>query len=329
MTASPVTPEQVASSAAWIVGQQDPSGAIPWSTEQHLDPWDHVQSAMGLAAAGRITEAERAYAWSRENQQPDGSWAARYLAGAVDDDHLDTNFVAYLATGVWHHWLVTGDRAFVERMWPAVDAALACVLTCAQPGGAIAWTRGTDEVLVAGNGSIHLSLRCGAALAGLVGARRPAWDEAARAIREVFATSPDGFTPKPHSMDWYYPVLGGALTGDAAEARIKEGWDTFVVDGFGIRCVTPNPWVTGAETCELALALDAIGRTDDARTQLAAMQHLRDDDGSYWTGLVVDDRQLWPVEHTTWTAATVILAHDALTRGSGGSGIFRGDGLPA
>jgi hypothetical protein len=42
------------------------------------------------------------------------------------------------------------------------------------------------------------------------------------------------------------------------------------------------------------------------------MQHLRDDDGSYWTGLVFDEGVRWPVERTTWTAAAVVLAVDAL-----------------
>ena len=57
-------------------------------------------------------------------------------------------------------------------------------------------------------------------------------------------------------MDWYYPILGGALRGAQASARIAERWDEFVVDGLGIRCVDDRPWVTGAETCELVMALE-------------------------------------------------------------------------
>jgi hypothetical protein len=113
-------------------------------------------------------------------------------------------------------------------------------------------------------------------------------------------------------MDWYYPVLAGALTGTAAEERLTAGWDTFVVPGLGVRCVADRPWVTGAETCELALALAAAGRRDDATEQLAAMQHLRAADGSYWTGLVYADDARWPEERTTWTAAAVVLAADAI-----------------
>jgi hypothetical protein len=62
--------------------------------------------------------------------------------------------------------------------------------------------------------------------------------------------------------------------------------------------------------------------------QLAAMQHLRDPDGSYWTGLQYSDGVRWPVERTTWTAAAMILAVDALSGATGGSGIFREAGAP-
>jgi hypothetical protein len=52
------------------------------------------------------------------------------------------------------------------------------------------------------------------------------------------------------------------------------------------------------------------------------MQHLRHDDGSYWTGLVHTDGKRWPVERTTWTAAAVVLAADALAGASGGARLF-------
>ena len=107
-------------------------------------------------------------------------------------------------------------------------------------------------------------------------------------------------------MDWYYPILGGALRGPDAAARIKQRWDNFVVEGLGIRCVDDRPWVTGAETCELVLALEAMGQHSVAHSQFAAMQHLREHDGSYWTGLVFADGKRWPEERTTWTGAAEI-----------------------
>jgi hypothetical protein len=52
------------------------------------------------------------------------------------------------------------------------------------------------------------------------------------------------------------------------------------------------------------------------------MQHLRADDGSYWTGFVYPDDARWPVERTTWTAAAVVLAADALAGASPAAGLF-------
>jgi hypothetical protein len=56
--------------------------------------------------------------------------------------------------------------------------------------------------------------------------------------------------------------------------------------------------------------------------QLAAMQHLRDDEGAYWTGLVFADGVRWPVERTTWTAAAVVLAADAISGATPAAGLF-------
>jgi hypothetical protein len=129
-------------------------------------------------------------------------------------------------------------------------------------------------------------------------------------------------------MDWYYPVLGGAVRGDAGRELVDARWDDFVVPGLGILCVDTNPWVTGAETCELALALDALGDRPRAAALVRDMQHLRACDGSYWTGYVYPDRLNWPVEHTTYTAAAVVLAVDALSHSTPGGDIFRGASLP-
>ena len=59
------------------------------------------------------------------------------------------------------------------------------------------------------------------------------------------------------SMDWYYPVLCGAVTGGEARRRIDKFWDKFVVPDWGVRCVSDRPWVTMAETSELVLTLAA------------------------------------------------------------------------
>ncbi len=92
--------------------------------------------------------------------------------------------------------------------------------------------------------------------------------------------------------------------------------------GLGIHCVDDHPWVTGAETCELALALIRLGRREEAARLVADMQHLRDEDGSYHTGFVYTDGLRWPIERSSWTGAAVVLAVDALTPGSPSARVF-------
>jgi hypothetical protein len=143
----------------------------------------------------------------------------------------------------------------------------------------------------------------------------------------VIAEHPEAFADRSRwSMDWYYPVLGGGVRGPDGADRLAERWDEFVIPGRGIRCVADRPWVTGAETCELALALHALGEDVAAAEQVAAMQHLRDDDGGYWTGLQVDEDVRWPAERSTWTGAAVILAADAVAAATGGADVFRDQG---
>ena len=77
----------------------------------------------------------------KNNQLPNGSWLAAYKDGVVEDGtRAESNFVAYIATGVWHYYLVTGDQAFLEEMWPTVRAAIEFVLRLQGPMGQIYWS---------------------------------------------------------------------------------------------------------------------------------------------------------------------------------------------
>ena len=332
-----LTQAQVEQTAASIAAMQEPSGAIPWTVGEHTDVWNHIESAMALMVGGQRRAASRAYEWVRTTQRPDGSWPLKIVAGEIEDHSGETNMSAYVAVGVWHHWLVAGDRGFVRRMWPTVRRALDFVVSRQLPWGGIAWSqewhdgapsRVNDDALLAGSSSIYQSLRAGLAIADLVGEQQPDWELAGGRLGHALREHRDLFLDKSEfSMDWYYPVLGGAVRGEAARELIDLRWDTFVEPGIGIRCVSTNPWATGAETCELALALDAIGDRGRALQLLTDMQHLRTEDGKYFTGYVWPEAVNWPAEHTTYTAAAVILAVDALSDHSGGAGIMRGTSL--
>ena len=323
-----LTGEQVRATVGWIAAQQDASGALPWFRSGQLDPWDSVEAAMALDVGGEHARAAGAYRWLAGRQRDDGSWAAEYRDGAESAPATESNHAGYLAVGAWHTWLATGDERLVADLWPAVRRGLDLVVRMQLAGGAVSWALrpdGTpdDTVLLTGNASLFQALRCGIALAALGNESQPDWELAVTDLGDALRERPESFADRSrYSMDWYYPVLGGALTGAAAQERLDAAWDMFVVPGLGARCVSDHPWVTGAETCELALALAAAGRRDDAVEQFAAMQHLRDADGSYFTGFVYPDDAIWPVERTTWTAGAVVLAADALSGASLAAGLF-------
>ena len=333
-----LSPQQVQATADSIVELQQPSGKIPWFPGGHADPWNHVECAMGLIVAGRRDEACRAYDWLASTQLEDGSWFSYYLDDGIEDPRRDTNVSTYVAVGAWHHWRVTGDVGFLEELFPMVDRAIGFALRLQQPGGEILWSREPDDLrpadyaLLTGSSSVLLSLRCAVAITEVLGIERPEWYIAAVRLAEAIAWREDSaFADKSRwAMDWYYPVLGGALVGERAVARIDERWQQFVMPGFGVRCVSTNEWVTASETAECVIALDAVGRRDAARRLLTWVQYLREPDGSYWTGCVHPEEIHFPGgEKTSYTAGAMILAWDALAGSSAAAGMFRGEGLPA
>ena len=214
-------------------------------------------------------------------------------------------------------------------MWPTVERALEFVLSLRRDDGVPLWAiepdaRPWDYALLTGTSSIQHALRCGARLGESVGEHRPDWIAAADRMASAVRDRPDAFEPKTRwAMDWYYPVLTGVLTGEAAKARLAEGWDTFAMEGLGIRCVSDEPWITASETAECALAYAAIGDTATATDLLQWTRTHRRDDGSYWTGIVYPEPVLFPFdEHTSYTAAAVVLAVDAITRATPASDLF-------
>ena len=332
-----VTGDELRATVDAIAATQQRDGNIPWTAGDHTDPWNLVEAAMALDVGGRHADAERAYDWLRSMQRPDGCWHAYYVGRAVKDQALDTNVTCYAANGVWHHYLSTGDTGFLEEFWTVVERAVDFALSHQAETGQIAW-RGDDPgdgALLTGSSSIHASLRCAIAIAERLGHERPDWELSLGSLAIAVAHRPDAFLDKARwAMDWYYPILGGVLRGHAAHARVAAFWDRFVVEGRGVRCVSDRPWVTAAETCELVMALDAIGLEDQARELFTWVQFLRADGGGYWTGANFDGGrfaepgELFPVEQPTWNSAAVVLAANALGGAGPTAGLFRGEGLP-
>lgn len=324
-----ITAAQVAETAGAIAEWQLPSGMVPWVPGGHSDPWNHVEAAMALAVGGFRSEAERAFEWLVSVQRPDGAWHQYYLPDRVEQDKLDANVCAYVAAGVWHHWLLFGDRGFVEALWPVVEKAIDFVLELQTPRGEILWARHADGTpwsfaLLTGSSSICHSLRCAIATAELLGHERPDWELSAARLAHVIANEPDAFSPKHRwAMDWYYPVLAGVIDGEAGRERLDSRWATFMMEGRGVRCVSDRPWITVAETCECAMALLVVDEPDRAHELFRWAQQFRVESGRYWTGTVYPDEARFPSdEQSTYTAAAVVLAADALSNSTPAAALF-------
>jgi hypothetical protein len=317
----------------FILGVQQPSGEIPWFENGYTDPWDHIEAAMGLTIGGEYTAAKLAYEWLASVQLEDGSWWASYRGDEIDNSkRRETNFIAYIATGVWHHFLITEDREFLQALWPTVYKAISFVLSLQTEHGEIHWAVDGDgqpkrDALVTGCSSIYKSLECAHNIAATLGEDRAHWLLARHKLGRALRHKPERFdrtweSKERYSMDWFYPILAGVLPEAEGRARLAARWDEFVEPGLGCRCVSDEPWATVAESCELVMALLAAGDHARAVEVYSWLHQWRAGDGAYWTGYQWVEDLLWPEEKPTWTAGAILLAADALTEHTAASSLF-------
>jgi GH15 family glucan-1,4-alpha-glucosidase len=299
---------------------------MPWFTGGHLDPWDHIEALMGLVIGGEYARAQRGFRWLAHTQLQDGSWWARYTFDEqgrtlATEERRETNYVAYVATGLWHYFRVTGDRTFTAELFPVVEKAIAFVLDLQRPEGDIDWAvdaRGSAQAdaLRTGCSSIYKSLECACLLARELDQPWAPWWSARARLGEALREKPERFdrtweSKARFSMDWFYPVLAGVFPPEQGARLLASRWQAFVEPGLGCRCVVEEPWVTVAESCELVLALLATGERERAGQLLAWLYQWQDQDGAWWTGYQFVEDLLWPDEKPTWTAGAVLLALDA------------------
>ncbi len=317
----------------YLLGTQLPSGCIPWFAGGKADPWDHVEAAMGLTIGGELAAARRAYQWLAEEQLADGSWWSHYQDGEPRErHHRETHQSAYVAVGVWHYFLVTGERAFLREFFPIISAAIDFVLRHQAPSGEIYWAvneagESQKDALVTACASVYKSLECALLIADTLGQPRPDWASARARLGQCLRHQPQCFdrtweSKARFSMDWFYPIIAGLYSPPAARARLEKKWSLFVENQQGCRCVSDQPWVTVAESCELTLALLAAGEHAKAVTLFSWLHQWLDEDGGYWTGYNFRDGVIWPREKTTWTLGAVLLAADALTEHTAAAQLF-------
>ncbi len=307
--------EEIGATSESILKCQLPSGLILWFQGGHADPWNHVECAMALDVTGHRSAAERAYEFLAKNQLPGGGWHRYYTACGVEERVQDANCAAHISQGLWQHYLLGQDLGFLKAFWPVLKRAMGFVLNLQRPGGEVIWARHADGVpwtfaLLASSSSIYSSLLAAVAIAETLERPCHKWRLGAERLKEAICLRPKAFSPRDRwAMDWYYPVLCGAVNGSQARRRMLEGAESFVIEGWGIRCVSDKNWVTPAETAEAAMAFLKTGMADEAFHLLKWSQRLRDSQGRYWTGITLPDKVHFPAdEKATYSAAAQLLA---------------------
>jgi len=332
--------------AAMIAKLQYASGEIPWHEGGKTDPWDLVESAMGLNIGGFFSEADLAFEWMVKNQNDNGSWFSSYINGAPQDRTMESNMAAYIATGVFQTWLIrhnmqqkpdsrnnqrhpakgeyqadSGNKGdlFLKKMWPSVQRGIDFALSLQTDRGEIYWAKSPEGkvdpmALLTGSSSIYMSLKCALSIAQLLGIRVARWEVAFEKLGSTIKNNIHiyNISKSRFSMYWFYPVLSGALTGEAAAQRVEKYWKKYVVEGQGVRCVADRPWITMAETSEFVLALAAMGKMKLAKIVFSWIQERTFDDGTFWCGYTFPDMVIWPEEKISWTNGVVLMAADAL-----------------
>ncbi len=316
----------VHSQADFIISQQLSSGAIPWYRGAITDPWDHVECAIALDFAGRSDEAVKAYRWSHDTQNPDGSWYSSYPQIKPEDRTRDANFASYIATGMWFHYLAAKEAGFLRQMWPMVENALEFALSLQQPTGEVYWAvsptgQSWPGAILTSSSCIWHSINNGVNIAKTLSIDKPGWEEAGKRLYEAMAEHPELFDKKGenkrrYAMNWFYPVLTGVLRGKEAKERIDREWNDFIIDNWGCRVAVDEDTTAVAETSELIIALALIGEHARARKLLDWTLNLQDDKPGFCRGIKFPEKVACPPdeERATWTSAALILAIAALSK---------------
>lgn len=329
------TEKIIQSVSRYIIRNQLESGAIPWFKDHILDPWDHCEAIMALNISGHYDQALQGLSWLKHNQNPDGTWYSKYFCsddGDLDAFKIEAHFVTYPSTALWHHYLCTNDVSTLTRFFVMIQRATDYVIAQQTEEGDIQWANSDKETLprdalLTACSSILRSFECAINIAEILKEPTTHWREAHIKLAEALKNKPWRFdrtweSKARFSMDWFYPILSGVYSKEEAIIRLNNGKQKFIVDGLGCKCVSDEPWVTIAESCEFIIASIAAGEQQEAKEMFHQLQRWRDSDGAYWTGYVYRDDSIWPEEKTTWTAAAISLAADAIEQVTPASGLF-------
>ena len=320
----------------YIKSIQLESGAIPSNKDGSHDPWDHIESIMGLNFANQKESSKLAFEWLIKNQNTDGSWFSKYNDSHPLEKNKSTHFGPYISVAALHFYKIFEDKEFLEHLWPHIKLALKFSLSLQIPNGTIPWSideggKIEEDYLLTGSSSILKSIECGIAISKLLNDKENIsnWTQSHKSLSNAIRNPMGKFDllqdRKRFSMDWYYPILSGCLNDKERDYYIDKVFNDFYIEDIGVKCVIEEPWITVAETCEFIIALMISNRDEDAKKLLLDVLNICDKDNIPYMGWQYKENIFWPKEKPSWTSAAAILAADTILDFSNASDLFKRD----
>ena len=119
---------------------QHKSGAIPSNEDGSHDPWDHIESIMGINFIKENESSKRAFNWLVKNQNEDGSWFAKYKHNIPVEKNKPTHFGPYISVAALHYYKIFNDKDFLGELWQTIESAINFSLNLQTKNGTIPWS---------------------------------------------------------------------------------------------------------------------------------------------------------------------------------------------
>ena len=322
--------------AKFIKSIQLESGAIPSNDDGSHDPWDHIESIMGLNFANEYESSKLAFNWLIKNQNQDGSWFSKYMDDIPIEKNKPTHFAPYISVAALHFYKIFSDKEYLEYLWPSIESAINFSIKLQIQNGTIPWSvdknkKIEEDFLLTGSSSILKSIECGIAISKIIKSIKNLedWNHSYELLSKAIKNPSGKFDllkdRKRFSMDWYYPILSGCLNDNQKIFYVDKVFKDFYIKEMGIKCVIEEPWVTVAETCEFIICLMISGRDEDAKKLLKDVINISDINGVPYMGWQYEENIFWPLERPSWTSAALIIAADSVMGLSKGKDLFLKD----
>ena len=322
--------------AKFIKSIQLKSGAIPSNDDGSHDPWDHIESIMGLNFANEYESSKLAFNWLIKNQNQDGSWFSKYMDDIPIEKNKPTHFAPYISVAALHFYKIFSDKEYLEYLWPSIESAINFSIKLQIQNGTIPWSvdknqKIEEDFLLTGSSSILKSIECGIAISKIIKSTKNLedWNNSYELLSKAIKNPSGKFDllkdRKRFSMDWYYPILSGCLNDNQKFFYVDKVFKDFYIKEMGIKCVIEEPWVTVAETCEFIICLMISGREEDAKKLLKDVINISDINGVPYMGWQYEENIFWPLERPSWTSAALIIAADSVMGLSKGKDLFLKD----